>query len=396
MVTNANITDAPVYPHRGFLLDTSRNFVSIPAIKRTIDGMASTKLNVLHWHITDSQSFPMELLKVPQITRYGAYSTEHIYTQKEIKEVVKYGYYRGVRVMLELDAPAHAGNGWQWGPTAGLGDLAVCVNQQPWRKYCIEPPCGQLNPANPNLYRVLRDVYAEMLDMSQKSEILHMGGDEVFFGCWNATQEIVELLESKGHGRELDDFLQLWAEFQQTALNILDEERLKSSGLTTKIPTILWSSHLTDPSVIERFLSKDRYIIQTWVESNATLPGDLLSKGYSLIISTKNAWYFDHGFWGITRYYAWRTVYNNRILRKPGVLGGEACLWTEFIDEHSMDSRTWPRLAAVGERLWADPSTGTQEAEPRLYRHRERLIIKGIQPEAITPKWCLQNEGECY
>jgi hexosaminidase len=253
-----------------------------------------------------------------------------------------------------------------------------------------------LNPANPNLYRVLRDVYAEMLDLSAKNEILHMGGDEVFFGCWNATQEIVDLLESKGHGREVDDFLQLWAEFQQAALDVLDEERRKNTGVTTKIPTILWSSHLTDPKVIEKYLSKDRYIIQTWVESSATLPKELLAKGYSLIISTKNAWYFDHGFWGVTKYYPWRTVYNNRILRGPGVLGGEACLWTEFIDEHSMESRTWPRLAAVGERLWADPLTSTQEAEPRLYRHRERLILKGIEPEAITPKWCRQNEGECY
>jgi len=90
---------------------------------------------------------------------------------------------------MEVDAPSHAGNGWQWGDAAGLGQLAVCVNQQPWRKYCIQPPCGQLNPTNPNLYRVLRDLYRDILDVFPLGEAFHMGGDEVpssifFCGRW--------------------------------------------------------------------------------------------------------------------------------------------------------------------------------------------------------------------
>ena len=62
---------------------------------------------------------------------------------------------RGVRVLPELDAPAHSGNGYQWGEEEGLGKLAVCVNRDPWEKYCVEPPCGQMNLANPNLYDVV-------------------------------------------------------------------------------------------------------------------------------------------------------------------------------------------------------------------------------------------------
>lgn len=71
------------------------------------------------------------------------------------------------------------GNGWQWGPESGLGDLAVCVNQQPWRSYCIQPPCGQLNPANHNLYSILRNIYKDLKDVLPDGETLHMGGDEV-------------------------------------------------------------------------------------------------------------------------------------------------------------------------------------------------------------------------
>lgn len=82
-------------------------------------------------------------------------------------------------VILEIDMPAHVGNGWQWGEAAGLGNLAVCVNQQPWREYCIQPPCGQLNPVNLETYNILQDIFTDLQDVQSPSEYFHMGGDEV-------------------------------------------------------------------------------------------------------------------------------------------------------------------------------------------------------------------------
>lgn len=111
--------------------------------------------------------------------RFGAYSPSHIYYPADVKHIIEYGKLRGIRVLLELDAPSHAGNGWQWGPEAGVGDLNVCVNQQPWRQFCIQPPCGQLNPSNANLYEVLRMVFKDLHDSLPMGETLHMGGDEV-------------------------------------------------------------------------------------------------------------------------------------------------------------------------------------------------------------------------
>lgn len=312
---------------------------------------------------------------------------------------MNYAKFRGIRVIMEFDSPAHAGNGFQWGPEYGMGDLAVCVNQQPWRSYCIEPPCGQLNPVNPNLYKVLKDIYLDIYDMIEPDELFHMGGDEVFFNCWNTTKEITDLLAARGHGRETVDFLQLWAEYQSASLKLWDE--ITGNTPSSRVekeppnPAILWSSHLTDYNVIEKYLQKDRYIIQTWVKSDDVLPQELMKKGYQLIMSTKNAWYLDHGFWGVTSYYSWRTVYKNRIPTDDLVLGGEVCLWSEFIDENSMDSRIWPRAAAAAERLWSDPRTDPSLAETRFYRHRERLISKSIKPEAVTPEYCTLNEGEC-
>lgn len=81
-------------------------------------------------------------------------------------------------------------------------------------------------------------------------------------------------------------------------------------------------------------------MIQTWVESNDEMPQELLQRGYQLIMSTKNAWYFDHGFWGITRFYTWKNAYDNRLPLHRGVLGGEACVWSELIDGNNLGSFT--------------------------------------------------------
>uniref|UniRef100_A0A8W7PZ80 beta-N-acetylhexosaminidase n=1 Tax=Anopheles coluzzii TaxID=1518534 RepID=A0A8W7PZ80_ANOCL len=206
----ANIIDQPIYAHRGLLIDTARNYIPIKCLKRQIDAMAASKFNVFHWHITDTQSFPMQFDTVPEMVFYGAYSKEEVYSQNDIKSIIKYAKYRGIRIILELDAPAHAGNGWQWGPEKDLGNLAVCVNQKPWRNFCIEPPCGQLNPINPNLYTVLQQIYKDIAEMNKEESVIHMGGDEVFFGCWNATAEIINYLMDHNLRRTEQDILTMW------------------------------------------------------------------------------------------------------------------------------------------------------------------------------------------
>lgn len=102
-----------------------------------------------------------------------------MYTEDDIQDLIVYARYRGVRIILEIDGPAHAANGWQWGPQVDIGKLAVCVNRQPWRHFCIQPPCGQLNPTNDNLYDVLGALYGDIINLFPNTEMFHMGGDEV-------------------------------------------------------------------------------------------------------------------------------------------------------------------------------------------------------------------------
>ena len=285
IVSNADISDKPIYQHRGLLLDTARHFIPVKIILRILDGMASSKLNVFHWHITDSQSFPMESKRLPQMSFYGAFSEDKVYRKNEIESVIKYSKYRGIRVIMELDAPAHAGHGFNWGPDFGLGNLAVCVDNQPWRKSCIQPNCGQLNPANENLYSVLSDIYQDIRDYKEDDEFLHLGGDEVFIPCWNSTKEITDYMKTKNFNHDSMGFLKFWSKYQEKALKVWDEINENKN-----ISIVLWSSELTAPDNIEHFLSKERYIVQTWVPDSSDVPGQLMKKGYRLIISTKNAW----------------------------------------------------------------------------------------------------------
>lgn len=179
IVDTADISDKPAYPYRGLLLDTSRNYYSVESIERVLDAMSQNKLNTFHWHVTDSNSFPLVLKSLPKMAYYGAHSASQIYTTEDVRHLVEYGRIRGIRVLPELDAPAHVAHGWQWGPKENLGNLAVCVDREPWQKYCWQPPCGQLNIANPNMYTVLAKVYEDMADMFGPMDLFHYGGDEV-------------------------------------------------------------------------------------------------------------------------------------------------------------------------------------------------------------------------
>ncbi|XP_059613001.1 chitooligosaccharidolytic beta-N-acetylglucosaminidase isoform X2 [Phlebotomus argentipes] len=396
LISDVTIEDAPAFKHRGISLDTSRNYYSVEAIKRTIDALAMVKLNTYHWHITDSHSFPVVIKSQPDLSDYGAYTPEKIYTAEDVRDIVKYARIRGVRVIPEFDAPAHVGEGWQ------KKNLTVCFNAQPWSRYCVEPPCGQLDPSRDALYDVLEDIYREFNEMFEQPFVFHMGGDEVSVSCWNSSAELQQYMLQRGWQLEESDFMRLWGQFQDKALQRWDNV---SPG---KVPIILWTSRLTDVPYVDDYLDKDRYIIQIWTKGDDPKIEDLLNRGFNLIFSNYEALYFDCGFQGwvsdghnwCSPYVGWQKVYDNSLSALAGskvsqVLGAEAALWSEQADDYALDSRFWPRASALAERLWTDPSDSWRDAESRMLIHRERLVENGVAADSLQPQWCLQNEGDC-
>ncbi|XP_078038276.1 beta-hexosaminidase 1 [Augochlora pura] len=402
--SEVSVSDGPVYPYRGVLLDTSRNFFDKSAILRTIDGMAMSKLNTLHWHIIDSHSFPYVSRTWPEFSKLGSYSTEKVYTEKDVKDIIRHGLLRGVRVLPEFDAPAHVGEGWQW----VKDDAIVCFKAEPWKSYCVEPPCGQLNPSSEVMYDVLAGIYKDMVEDFQP-DIFHMGGDEVNLNCWKSSPVITEWMQSvQGWNLSDSSFYKLWNHFQSRAL-----EKLIVANGNKEIPVILWTSGLTSPENIN-YLEPSKYIIQIWTTGDDPTIDRLLRNDFDVIFSNYDALYLDCGSaawvgegenW-CAPYKGWQKVYNNSPLmivksknlltKKHHILGGEAALWSEQADSATTDSKIWPRAAALAERLWAEPNSTWIHAEQRMLRQRERYVSRGFDAESLQPEWCLQNQGQCY
>ena len=152
---------------------------SLKVLKKIVDGLSYNKLNIFHWHITDTHSFPLKLKSVPELAQYGAYSPEKTYSASDVKELVEYARVRGVKVVPEFDAPAHVGNGWQFAERnhPDWGKLAVCVNKEEWQDFCVEPPCGQVSLIFLQLFTlwctVLPEVVTTFLQFLRKNTEYH-------------------------------------------------------------------------------------------------------------------------------------------------------------------------------------------------------------------------------
>ena len=105
VAVGVHLWDSPLYAHRGIMLDTSRNYFPVKDLLRTVEAMSMNKLNVFHWHVTDSQSFPLVLPSEPALAEKGAYASHMVYSPEDVKRVVEFGLDHGVRIIPEIDSP---------------------------------------------------------------------------------------------------------------------------------------------------------------------------------------------------------------------------------------------------------------------------------------------------
>lgn len=252
------------------------------------------------------------------MSSFGAYSPQQIYSRADMQNIVRYALMRGIRTLIEIDGPSHSGNGWQWGPENGLGNLTLCIDPT--------PQTGHLNPLNENVYGIIKQIYEYLAEVLDPDESIHMGGDEINFNCWSKSKEIIQ------NGTNL---YVLWSEFHRRNLESYDDVMRKKRGRKTNAPkdVIIWDSDLTDLERIELYLPKERYIINVW--KYAEREAMLREKGYRIIMSNKWYWYLDHGLSKFTNYHGWGHMYNYRINDSSLMLGGEVSLWSELLDQHS-------------------------------------------------------------
>ncbi|CAG9768894.1 unnamed protein product [Ceutorhynchus assimilis] len=371
------ITDEPSFNHRGVLIDVSRHFFSIDILKKAVDGMAASKLNVLHLHLSDAASFPLQLPN-SKISSNGAYDENSIYTPEDIKHLVQYAKKRGIRTILEIDAPSHVS------PEAWPKDEVLCADPDMFR--------ATLNPDNPETLNTLQSVYENLFELGTDPETFHIGDDEVVTECWSNTVSAQ---------KEDNNVYNVWSKFTNAMM-----ERVKIANNNTLPKNIvLWSSPLTDNYIKSLSYQKD-LVVQYWFGQF----GHILDNGYKIIFSTVGQWYLDCGFgpWkkidqygSCDPYTDWKKFYHYRPWkdypqRLSQVLGGEVCLWSEQVSPDDVETRLWPRTAAFAERVWSDPDIiDIDDVARRIDFHSERLKERGFRVAAIWPQICWLYPERC-
>jgi hexosaminidase len=324
-IAGVHIEDHPRYPWRGLMLDVSRHWMPTEVILRNLDAMAAVKLNVLHWHLSDDQGFRVESKLFPALQQLG--SDGNFYSQDQIRQVVAYARDRGIRVIPEFDMPGHT-TAW----FVGMPQLAAAPGPyQIERNFGIFAPV--MDAAGDATYTFL-DAFAGEMAALFPDPYWHIGGDEVEDP---AAQKL------------------------QPQFNLRLQSILKAHGKSL----VGWDE------VLAPGLARDS-VVQSWRGPDAL--ANIASQGYRGILSY--GYYLNYLLPASTHYAV-----------DPGdgtgVLGGEACMWAEYVDGVTEDSRIWPRMAVVAERFWSSKSvTDVSSMYARLEPVSRWLEWTGIQDRA--------------
>ena len=340
------IEDQPRFPWRGLLIDVARHFQTMEVLKRNLDAMAAVKMNVLHWHLTEDQGFRVESKKFPKLHQLG--SDGNYYTQEQVKEIIAYARERGIRVMPEFDIPGHS-TSWLVGhPELGSAPGPYTIERRPG---IFEPA---LDPTREEVYKFLETFLGEMAALFP-DEYLHIGGDENEGKQWDRNPAIQAYMKQKG----IKDNHALQAYFNTRLLKILQKHGKKMIG---------WDE------ILQPELPND-VVIHSW-RGTAAL-AEAARKGYDGILS--NGYYIDL-IQPASHHYVSDPLPADSTLtpeQAKHVLGGEATMWAEWVTPETIDSRIWPRTAAIAERLWS-PRTVTDVTD--MYR---RMAVLSLQLEEL-------------
>ena len=317
------IQDKPRFAWRGLMIDVSRHFIPLGVLKRNLDGMAATKLNVFHWHLSDNQGFRVESKKFPKLHELG--SDGLYYTQDEVRELIAYARERGIRVVPEFDMPGHS-TAW----FVGYPELASAPGPyEIERKWGVFDPA--MDPTQDKTYKFLNEFIGEMAELFP-DQYFHIGGDEVNGKQWDANPKIQEFMRK----REIKSNQELQAYFNKRVQEIVSKHKKTMIG---------WDEILSPD------LPKST-VIQSW-RGQESLAG-AARQGYRGLLS--HGYYLDL-IWPAWHHYAIDPMSDDATSLSPEeeqrILGGEACMWAEFVSSENIDSRIWPRAAAIAERLWS-------------------------------------------
>jgi len=382
------IDDSPRFDYRGVLIDLGRHFIPIASLERTIDAMSYAKLNVLHLHLSDQESFPMQSHTFPGLWD-SAFSDGERYTVREVRNLVKYAHKRGVMVLPEFDAPAHS-----QGMCAGAPEN-VCM---PGNSKCSSGSNLPLRPVD-ETFEFLHMHWSEMLsneDQVFPMDWAHIGGDEVSPSCWSADNVSSAWMSEMGYNES------------ETYTYFVNKHAIAVENLGRK--AIVWNDAYNNG---QNDIAAD-LTIEFWTGHNdGVLFRRALKQGYKVISATAHPLYLSNSNdYNVEQVYDydpcncgdWDNDENmdcmNQTKYCDQVLGLEAAFWTSDYDASNLENGLWPRAAAMAERAWSPYFLDTYvnataaanhgnitATSSRLGQFRCELMRRGVAALPTTANW---------
>lgn len=357
------IHDNPRFGWRGYMLDESRHFFGKEKVKQYLDIMASLKMNIFHWHLTDEPGWRIEIKRYPRLTSVGAIGNYHdpnapatFYTQEDIKEIVAYAAERQIMVIPEFDMPGHATAVCRAYPEVSGG------GEGRWEHFTFHP-CKE------ETYEFISNVFDELFELFP-SPYIHIGGDEVHYGnqSWFTDPEIQQFIQDKKLVNEV-------------GLEHYFIRRI-ADMVAAKGRTIIGWDEIVDAGV-----SPSKAIVMWWRHDRQYQLVKALEQGFRVIMTPRRPLYGDFVQYQSHEIGRLWNGYNpiEDIYRFPDniihlaknyedqIMGMQFSMWTERIaDAKRLDYMTFPRLTAVAESAW----TPAKAKESSLFLKKLPLMLR--------------------
>jgi hexosaminidase len=382
--TPVTIADEPRFPHRGVMVDTSRHFISKDMLFQVMDAMVSVKLNVFHWHITDSDSFPMYMPSHPNMNLYGAFSAEETYSQQDVRDIVNYAILRGIKITPEMDSPSHTGS---WGNDPEFADLLYCATSI-WYEGI---PFGQLDPTLDATYNLVADLIKD-IETYFPWDTIHLGADEVFDQCWE-----VASVESFMKTNNIANYNDLFNYYVSRQSKLVSPQKTR----------VYWTNPATS---FLQFQNND--VLQWWgttSELTSSFPANPTNK---YILSNSDYFYLDCGmgnYFGnpswCDPFHTWADMYKfepSSLLSSTqlaSVLGMEVAMWGELDNDSVIINKIFPRTLSMAEKAWSPAQNQydtTYSVFVRLNNWITRIQSRDIECQPISAGYCEKHPEMCF
>lgn len=368
-ICEIEVKDSPRFPYRGLLLDTARHFLTIASIKAAMDLMAGLKMNALHLHLTDDQSWPVFLQSLPELTNISSYTPLHVYSESDLRELVEYGRLRGILVVPEIDFPRHVSAAIRAIPS--LGCYFPPKDGSPGYRALIDPTFPLLWPV------LLKGIWSTLDKVFPPESPFHIGGDEVDYWSFDDCPQASRFMK--------ENRLDAWRLYKWFEVNLANN-LIEGLGRTV----IAWEDLA---SMIDGNFTRysEKLVLQQWASDRSVMQQDtcsILSTGiagvissgpYSILTSPQDN-YFD-------------PLVNITARTCPGapkaaqqMMGPELLLWddTQNVSSSDLIVSAMQSILAVAESGWSPQSVvaaGKIDAE-RYADHRCRLSARGVSSHA--------------